>query len=85
MYICMYDWVTFLYSIKLTEHCKPAIMEKKIIKIKKQPNRNSRTEKYSIWNENFTGLFNRGFDPIEENISDLGGRSIETSHTEAQS
>ena len=38
MYICMCDWVTLLYSRKLTEHCKPAIMEKiKIImKIKKK-------------------------------------------------
>ena len=24
----MCDWVTMLYSRKLTEHCKPAIMEK---------------------------------------------------------
>ena len=28
MYICMCDWVTVLYSRKLTEHCKPAMMEK---------------------------------------------------------
>ena len=38
MSICMCDWVTLLYSRKLTEHCKPTIMEKiKIInkKIKK--------------------------------------------------
>ena len=29
----MCNWVTMLYSRKLTEHCKPAIMEKiKIIK-----------------------------------------------------
>ena len=35
MYICTCDWVTLLYSRKLTEHCKPAIMEKiKIIKKK---------------------------------------------------
>ena len=27
----MCNWVTMLYSKKLTEHCKPAIMEKKII------------------------------------------------------
>ena len=33
MYICMCDWVTLLFSRKLTEHCKPATMEKiKIIK-----------------------------------------------------
>ena len=32
----MCAWVTFLYSRKLTEHCKPAIMEKiKIIILKK--------------------------------------------------
>ena len=28
MCTCMCDWVTMLYSRKLTEHCKPAIMEK---------------------------------------------------------
>ena len=28
----MCDWVSLLYSRKLTDHCKPAIMEKKIIK-----------------------------------------------------
>ena len=38
MYICMCDWVTLLYSRKLTEHCKPAITEKvKIIIKKKKP------------------------------------------------
>ena len=35
MYICMCDRVTWLYNRKLTEHCKPTIMEKiKIIKKK---------------------------------------------------
>ena len=29
MYMCMYDWVTLLYSRKLTGHCKPTIMENK--------------------------------------------------------
>ena len=28
MYICMCDWLALLYSRKLTEHCKSAIMEK---------------------------------------------------------
>ena len=37
MYICMSDWVTLLYSRKLTKHCKPAKTEKiKIIKIQQQ-------------------------------------------------
>ena len=27
-YTCMCNWVTLLYSRKLTEHCKPAITEK---------------------------------------------------------
>ena len=27
-YTCMCDWVTLLHSGKLTEHSKPAIMEK---------------------------------------------------------
>ena len=29
MYMRMCDWVTLLYSRKLTEHCRPVIMEKK--------------------------------------------------------
>ena len=29
MYTCMYNWVALLRSGKLTEHCEPAIMEKK--------------------------------------------------------
>ena len=33
----MCDWVTLLYSSKLTEDCKPTIMEKmKIIKLKEK-------------------------------------------------
>ena len=28
MYTCICNWVTLLYSKKLIEHCKPAIMEK---------------------------------------------------------
>ena len=28
MYTCICGWVTLLYSRKLTEHCKPAAMEK---------------------------------------------------------
>ena len=35
MYTCVYNWVTLLYSRKLTEHCKPAIREKIKIIIKK--------------------------------------------------
>ena len=29
IYKCMCNWVTMLYSTKLREHCKPAIMKKK--------------------------------------------------------
>ena len=37
MYTCMCGWVTLLYSRKLREHCKPAIIEKvKIIKLQKK-------------------------------------------------
>ena len=36
MYICMCDWVTVLYSRKLTEHCKPAVTEKIKIIIKRK-------------------------------------------------
>ena len=28
MYTCMCNWVTLLCSVKLTEHCKPAITQK---------------------------------------------------------
>ena len=38
MYICMRDWVALLYSRKLTEHCKPTIMEKIKIILKKKGN-----------------------------------------------
>ena len=54
-------------------------------KLKKQPNRNSTTEKSSIWNEKFTRWFNSSLGTIEENISEREGRSIETIQTEAQS
>ena len=32
----MCNWVTMLYSRKLVEHCKPVIMGKKIIILKKK-------------------------------------------------
>ena len=36
LYTCMCNWVNLLYSIKLTERCKPAVMEKiKVIIYKK--------------------------------------------------
>ena len=35
MYTCMCNWDTMLYSRKLTEHCKPAVMGKIKIIIKK--------------------------------------------------
>ena len=42
MCICICDWVTLLYSKKLTGHCKPAIMGKIkiIIKIKIKTSKN---------------------------------------------
>ena len=36
----MCDWVTMLYSRKLTEHCKPAIMEKIKIIINEKKEKN---------------------------------------------
>ena len=36
MYTCMCNWVTLLYSRKLTEHYKPAAMEKIKIIIKQE-------------------------------------------------
>ena len=41
MYTCICDWVILLYSRKLTEHCKPAIMEEIKIIIKKKKIRSS--------------------------------------------
>ena len=34
--MCMSNWVTMLYGRKLTEHYKPAIMEKKLKSLKKK-------------------------------------------------
>ena len=34
--VCVRDWVTLLYSRKLTEHCKPAIMGKIKYHLKKE-------------------------------------------------
>ena len=46
MHICMCDWVTLLYSKKLTEYCKPTIMEKiKIITKRKNVWINKKTKK----------------------------------------
>ena len=36
MHTCMCDWVPLLCSRKLTQHCKPTIMEKIKIIIKKK-------------------------------------------------
>ena len=44
MYICMCNQVTLLYSRKLTEHCKPTIMEKNKIKKKKKDHMAKHTE-----------------------------------------
>ena len=35
MHTCMCEWITLRYNRKLTEHCKPASMEKMKIIIKK--------------------------------------------------
>ena len=44
----MCDWVTLQYSIKLTEHCKPAIMGKKNIKKKKERKPNILTTEAAV-------------------------------------
>ena len=50
----MCDWVTLLYSRKLTEHSKPAITEKiKIIKIKKK----NLTKLWISQGRKLTGIF----------------------------
>ena len=38
--MCTCDWVTLLYSRKLTEHAKPAIMEKNKNHLKKKEKEN---------------------------------------------
>ena len=45
MYTCTCNWVTTLYSRKLTEHRKPGIMEKKSLYKKTQNLRNPPYEK----------------------------------------
>ena len=50
MYACMCDWVTLLYSTKLTEHCKPAILEKiKIIINIEKEEKKIRKENQKDW------------------------------------
>ena len=52
MYMCMCDWVILLYSRKLTEHCKPAIVEKKSLKVEKKKRRG-----WTNWSvSSFSGL-----------------------------
>ena len=41
--VCVCDWVSLLYSRKLTEHCKPTITEKIKIIIKKAGSRGCNT------------------------------------------
>ena len=49
-YTCMCDWVTLLYSGKLTGCCQPAIMEKiKIIKKTKIKNNKTAKQGAGIW------------------------------------
>ena len=57
MYICMCDWVTFLCSRKLTEHCKPAIMEKIKIIIKKWDNLGIYPDKTLLKRDTCTHMF----------------------------
>ena len=42
MYVCMCDWVNMLYSRKLTEHGKSAIMEKNKNHLKKSKHTNAK-------------------------------------------
>ena len=51
MYICMCDWVTLLYSRKLTVHYKLAITEKKNKNLKKnlKRNDNENTTIQNLW------------------------------------
>ena len=76
-YICMCEWVTVLYSRKLTERCKPAIMEKiKIIMFITLKER----EREASW-ERLTSscqLF-----PIRPNEKDLAIRGKDTFWTES--
>ena len=44
----MCNWVTLMYSRKLTDHCKPAIMEKIIINIEKKEKNLKKTGKQEL-------------------------------------
>ena len=48
MYICMCNWVTLLCSRKLTERCKPAIMEKNKNRFKKMNDKNLQTKEKNL-------------------------------------
>ena len=49
IYMCMCDWIAWLYSRKLAKHCKPAIMEN--IKIIWKQNKTKNTVKSKVPND----------------------------------
>ena len=60
MYTCICDWVTLLCNRKLTDHCKPAMMEKIKIIIKKEKKKIkygniSCTYLHSVWSSGLRG------------------------------
>lgn len=44
----MCDWITLLYSRKLTEHCKPTVMEKIKMKLKNKMTTTWKKIKYTL-------------------------------------
>ena len=71
MYTCMCNWVTMLYSRKLTEHCKLVIMEKNknhYIKSLKKRKRRNLIEYYrntKTIREYYEQLYANKFDSLE--------------------
>ena len=66
MYMCMCDWVTWLYSRKLTEHCKPPIMAKIKIIITKKKDMKPRGREVTI-------VMRAGFRPFPRKAYKHGG------------
>jgi len=72
MYMCMCDWVTLLYSRKLTEHWKPDIMEKiKIIANGKNKSLLMRSSCRGTTEMNLTGIREDRIPGLAQWVKDL--------------
>ena len=71
-------------KVKKMMHEQNVNSNKKVENLKKKPERNSGTEKYSNWNKKFTSGIKGRFEQAEERISELEYRTMEIIKSEEQ-